>query len=164
MANTLGARIAGHRKRLGITQEQLAEAMGVSFQAVSKWENDLSCPDITLLPQLSDYFHVSVDELLRGDQGSTVQMTEPHGPVDLNKRILRIIVDEPDGDRVRVNLPLSLVKVGLEIGLSMPEVTTNENLRNIDFEAILKAVDMGVTGNIVEVSTDKGENVKIYID
>ena len=47
---TLGKRIAYHRKRLGMTQEQLAQRVGVSAQAVSKWENNLSCPDITILP------------------------------------------------------------------------------------------------------------------
>ena len=46
---TLGKRIAYHRKRLGMTQEQLAQRVGVSAQAVSKWENNLSCPDITIL-------------------------------------------------------------------------------------------------------------------
>ena len=56
MANTLGSRIAEYRRAKGITQDQLAEHMGVSSQAVSKWENDLSCPDITLLPRLADYF------------------------------------------------------------------------------------------------------------
>ena len=45
---TLGKRIAYHRKRLGMTQEQLAQRVGVSAQAVSKWENNLSCPDITI--------------------------------------------------------------------------------------------------------------------
>lgn len=61
---TLGRRIAFHRKRLGMTQEQLAERVGVSAQAVSKWENNLSCPDITILPELADIFGISVDELL----------------------------------------------------------------------------------------------------
>jgi|GEM_PF-6583186 len=46
MANTLGSRIGEFRKKKGITQDQLAEYIGVSSQAVSKWENDLSCPDI----------------------------------------------------------------------------------------------------------------------
>ena len=41
---TLGKRIAYHRKRMGMTQEQLAQRVGVSAQAVSKWENNLSCP------------------------------------------------------------------------------------------------------------------------
>ena len=46
MEKTLGKRIMLHRKALGLTQEQLAEKLGVTAQAVSKWENDQSCPDI----------------------------------------------------------------------------------------------------------------------
>ena len=69
---TLGKRIAALRKQKGLTQEQLAEKVGVSAQAVSKWENDISCPDITLLPLLADLFDVSVDELLG------VKPVEPH--------------------------------------------------------------------------------------
>lgn len=61
---TIGDRIKFHRKRLGMTQEQLAERMGVSAQAVSKWENNLSCPDIAVLPELAAAFGISVDELL----------------------------------------------------------------------------------------------------
>lgn len=61
---TLGKRILYHRKRLGLTQDQLAERMGVTAQAVSKWENDLSCPDVTTLPKLAELFGISTDELL----------------------------------------------------------------------------------------------------
>ena len=61
---TIGDRIKFHRKRLGMTQEQLAERMDVSAQAVSKWENNLSCPDISVLPELAAVFGISVDELL----------------------------------------------------------------------------------------------------
>lgn len=61
---TIGDRIKFHRKRLGMTQEQLAERMGVSAQAVSKWENNLSCPDISVLPELAEIFGITVDELL----------------------------------------------------------------------------------------------------
>ncbi|MBR4905664.1 MAG: helix-turn-helix domain-containing protein, partial [Clostridia bacterium] len=69
---TLGKRIAMLRKEKGLTQEQLAEKVGVSAQAVSKWENDISCPDITLLPLLADILGVTVDELLG------VKPIEPH--------------------------------------------------------------------------------------
>lgn len=61
---TLGKRIAMLRKRSGMTQEQLAERVGVSAQAVSKWENEASCPDIMTLPLLADIFGVTIDELL----------------------------------------------------------------------------------------------------
>lgn len=61
---TLGKRILYHRKRLGLTQDQLAERMGVTAQAVSKWEHDLSCPDVTTVPRLAELFGISTDELL----------------------------------------------------------------------------------------------------
>lgn len=75
---TLGERIKYHRKRLGMTQEQLAERMGVSAQAVSKWENNLSCPDISILPELAEVFDISLDELLgRQSADSIVREAEP---------------------------------------------------------------------------------------
>ena len=64
MEETLGKRIVTHRKQLGLTQDVLAERLGVTAQAVSKWENDQSCPDITMLPKLAEVFHCSTDELL----------------------------------------------------------------------------------------------------
>ena len=60
----MGKRIMTLRKNRGLTQEQLAEKVGVSSQAVSKWENDVSCPDISLLATLSDVLGVTTDELL----------------------------------------------------------------------------------------------------
>ena len=61
---TLGRRIARLRLSHGMTQERLADIANVSAQAVSKWENDQSYPDILLLPLLAKTFGVSVDELL----------------------------------------------------------------------------------------------------
>lgn len=59
----IGNKIRELRKQRGITQEQLAESIGISFQAVSKWENNIALPDITLVPVLASYFGVSMDEL-----------------------------------------------------------------------------------------------------
>ena len=67
MEQTLGKRIMENRKRLGLTQDALAEKLGVTAQAVSKWENDQSCPDITTLPKLADIFGISTDALLGRD-------------------------------------------------------------------------------------------------
>lgn len=64
MEETLGRRIMRHRKTLGLTQDQLAEQLGVTAQAVSKWENDQSCPDIAMLPRLSAIFGITTDQLL----------------------------------------------------------------------------------------------------
>lgn len=59
----IGNRIKELRKERGITQEELANNIGISFQAVSKWENGIALPDITLTPTLASYFGVSMDEL-----------------------------------------------------------------------------------------------------
>lgn len=60
---TLGKNIAQNRKRLGLTQDALAQKLGITNQSVSKWESDQSCPDVQLLPVLADLFGVSLDAL-----------------------------------------------------------------------------------------------------
>lgn len=62
--NTLGMMISSLRKENGMTQLELAEKMGVTDKAVSKWERDLSYPDVNSIPKLADIFGVSVDELM----------------------------------------------------------------------------------------------------
>ena len=57
--------LAALRRAKGISQETLAEQLGVSRQAVSKWERDLSCPDINSLPNLAEILRVSVEELMQ---------------------------------------------------------------------------------------------------
>lgn len=64
MNTNLGTNIKTLRKQMNLTQEQLAEALNISSQAVSKWETHLSYPDITLLPSIADFFGVSIDFLL----------------------------------------------------------------------------------------------------
>lgn len=59
----LGNKIKTLRLRAGLTQEKLAEEMGVSFQTISKWENSVCAPDVSMLPKLSVYFGVTIDEL-----------------------------------------------------------------------------------------------------
>lgn len=59
----LAANIQKYRKKNGLTQEELAEKLGVTFQAVSKWENAKSAPDILFLPQMADLFECHIDEL-----------------------------------------------------------------------------------------------------
>ena len=56
---TLGKRISENRKAKNLKQDELAEMLLVSPQAVSKWENDISCPDISLLPKLSEILGIS---------------------------------------------------------------------------------------------------------
>ena len=76
MEQTLGKRIVHHRKKLGLTQDQLAEQLGVTAQAVSKWENDQSCPDITMLPKLASIFGITTDMLLGSAPEETVTASQ----------------------------------------------------------------------------------------
>lgn len=59
----MGTRISARRRDKGLTQEALANILGVSNQAVSKWEGDICCPDIALLPLLADTLEMTLDEL-----------------------------------------------------------------------------------------------------
>ena len=71
-------RIQSLRKAKGITQEQLADAVGVSRQAVSKWEAEQSVPDLERIVAMAEYFDVTTDYLLRGiEPAPTVQAREP---------------------------------------------------------------------------------------
>lgn len=62
---TLGKMIAGLRKSKNLTQSQLAQMLCITDKAVSKWERDISCPDINTIPKLAEILGVSADELLR---------------------------------------------------------------------------------------------------
>ena len=59
----LAANIQKYRKKCGLTQEELAKKLGVTFQAVSKWENAKTAPDISFLPTMAELFGCYIDEL-----------------------------------------------------------------------------------------------------
>lgn len=82
MKKTLGMTIAERRKEQGMTQLDLAEKMGVTDKAVSKWERDLSCPDINSLPLLAELLQVSVEELMQIKKGASQPQKGPREIVD----------------------------------------------------------------------------------
>ena len=73
----IGRHIARYRREQGLTQQALADRLGVSDKAVSKWERDLSYPDAGLLPQLARELGISVDELLSGASAPAWQSPQP---------------------------------------------------------------------------------------
>ena len=79
---TFGTMITALRKEQGMTQLELAEKMGVTDKAVSKWERDLSFPDINSLPKLAEIFHVSVDELMQVKTDTKGNGEEKHKTVE----------------------------------------------------------------------------------
>lgn len=89
---TIGKNIAQYRKERNLTQEALAQKLGVTNQAVSKWESDQSCPDVMLLPALADIFGIAIDELF----GREPNKQEPVcADVDWpDDEVLRVVVYE----------------------------------------------------------------------
>jgi transcriptional regulator with XRE-family HTH domain len=164
MNETIGSRIAKFRKAKNMTQEELASQLGLSSQAVSKWENDASCPDISLLPQLCKVLGVTTDELLTG-KNDEVRMVPAEQRKPLEQLTMRVIVDSARGDKVRVNLPMSLVKVCMEMGMDMSgSVSGMESLKNVDLNKVLDLAERGLIGKLVEVESAEGDTVEIVVE
>ena len=161
---TLGKRIAELRRQRGLTQDQLAEAMNVSPQAVSKWENDLSCPDITMLPGLANYFHVTIDFLMRGEPADEVRMVPAEQRKNVDDMILKLYVLSSDGDKVKMNLPIPLVQAAITLGVQPSMLGGKDVLKDIDLEAILKLVEKGLVGKLLELQSAEGDIVEITVE
>ena len=88
----IGETIKRLRQDKGLTQEQLAEKLGVSFQSVSRWEGGTSYPDIELIPEIAGFFHVTTDELMGLDKSLLNKKLEEslkllEGDIPLEKRL-----------------------------------------------------------------------------
>lgn len=164
MNETFGQRFSRLRKNKGFTQEDVATRINITAQAVSKWENDISSPDISILPELADMLCVSLDELLGKETIQPMEILPEGQRKDINKLILRIIVDSEDGDKVRVNLPLAIVKLCIETGMSLPEVNGSKALQNVDLTQVLALAEKGVIGELVRVDSADGDHVVIVVE
>lgn len=194
MQESIGRRIAQRRLAKGMTQERLAREMGVSAQAVSKWENDLNYPDVTLLAPLARLLETTVDELLTGATPSADVSasagTPAEGAADApaasepaaaaspaaadptsrpstaskNAWVHIQVTGGREGDNVDVSIPLSIVKFAANVALAQPAIANNSALEGFDLEAILRAIEEGELGTIVDVTDhDEGERVRIWV-
>ena len=239
-SETLGRRIARLRLARTATQERLAKELNVSPQAVSKWENDINYPDISLLPDLARFLGVSVDELLSGANASTQESasvqksatevvsvdfdkpaeiveepaeqenegvaTQSSGfsfgklfgksmvKVEKNdsddddddddddsskkkgvrigngsaKHGLHVYVVSNDGDVVDMCVPLGLAKFVLNSGIQISggylNQETQEQLSNINLDALMEAAKTGESGTLVDIVSANGDIVKIWFD
>lgn len=114
---TMGEMISTLRKENNMTQLQLAEKMGVTDKAVSKWERDLSCPDIDSIPRLAEIFGISTDELMQVKQRSK---------------------DENDGENI---IQLILKVIPLAMGVA---VTALSVMKQIDLYSGFSMLGIGV--------------------
>ena len=236
-SETLGRRIARLRLARTATQERLARELNVSPQAVSKWENDINYPDISLLPDLARFLGVSVDELLSGasasaqensaaqesaaeksaaevvsvaadepaeiveepteqvNQGIAAQSSgfsfgklfgksmikvEKNDEADGSKKKgvrlgngsakhgLHVYVVSDDGDVVDMCVPLGLAKFvlnsGIQVSGSYLNQETQEQLSNINLDALMDAAKTGESGTLVDITSADGDVVKIWFD
>ena len=166
MEMTIGKRIAALRREKNLKQDDLAQILEVSPQAVSKWENDQTCPDISLLPLLAKTLGISVDELLSGKQETqpTVTYVPEQQRKDIKDMMLRIAVVSGDGDKVRINLPMALVQAVMDMGLEPPQFSGNDALKEVDWAQIMELVRHGAVGNLVEVESADGDTVRIFVE
>jgi len=237
-SETLGRRIARLRLARTATQERLAKELNVSPQAVSKWENNINYPDISLLPDLARFLGVSVDELLSGasasaqeteaaqesataqessaevvfaaddepveiveepaeqdNQGIAAQSSgfsfgklfgksmvkvEKNDEADGSKKKgvrlgngsakhgLHVYVVSDDGDVVDMCVPLGLAKFVLNSGIQVSgnylNQETQEQLSNINLDALMDAAKTGESGTLVDITSADGDVVKIWFD
>lgn len=235
---TLGRRIARLRLAKTATQERLAKELNVSPQAVSKWENDINYPDISLLPDLARFLGVSVDELLSGASASTQESAATQERAAAQERaaeVVSVAADEPaeiveesteqdnqgiatqssgfsfgklfgksmvkvekndeadgskkkgvhlgngsakhglhvyvvsdDGDVVDMCVPLGLAKFVLNSGIQFSgnylNQETQEQLSNINLDALMDAAKTGESGTLVDITSADGDVVKIWFD
>ena len=163
---TIGKRICALRKERGMKQEELAQRLDVSGQAVSKWENDQTCPDIGLLPRLAEVFGVTTDYLLTGEQEETppVRIVPEEERKDMKDLMLRVLVESKDGDKVRVNLPMQLIQLAQDMELELPQLTGNPALKKVDLNKVLELVRQGVMGDLVQVESKEGDTVRIFVE
>ena len=92
MEYDIGSKIKAARLKKKMTQEQVAELLGVSRQTISNWENEKSYPDIISVIALSDLYSVSLDELLKGDQKMAEHLEESTNVVKSNKKLTGAIL------------------------------------------------------------------------
>ena len=162
---TLGTRISQYRKQRNFTQSEFAELLGVTPQAVSKWENDISCPDIMLLPKISQLLGVSIDEMLGNpvDQTKAQKVEEPK--IDTSKLKLKINITSANKKPVNISFPMAMVKRFTKIGTGISSII-DVNSPAIDgkqIDSIFELINDGATGEILNITDETGQNIVIEI-
>jgi hypothetical protein len=101
-----------------------------------------------------------------GVQNTQTQSVQP--VINVNpaggRKMLRVIVDSAKGDVVRINVPTSLVKAGLNLSSQLKIDGNPVDMKGVDVDMIMAAIEEGATGEIVNVESAEGDTVKIFID
>ena len=164
MNETFGQRFTKLRKEKNFTQEEIALKLNISAQAVSKWENDISMPDISILTSIADIFDITLDELWGREKKQDVILVNEEDKKDINKMVLRMKVVSSDGSKVNINIPIPLLKVCIESGMEMPQVNGSKHFSNIDIKQIYALIEQGVIGELMTVESSEGDKVVIVVE
>lgn len=143
MKETFGKRFQRLRKEKGLTQQDIADNVGITFQSVSKWEQDINLPDVNALLTLSDILGVSVDELLGKEKTTIIENSNL-----ITDKILKIKITTGN-EKVNVNLPVKLIQVLISSGNVVPGVPSS-----IDFNSVLNMIENGVVGELITIEND----------
>lgn len=111
---TIADRIQSLRKTKGMSQEELADAVGVSRQAVSKWESEQSVPDIDKIVIMSDIFDVTTDYLLKG-----IEPAAENDHLTMADVIDRKILTKENGNKVKNVMRWALIGLGVLLGIDL---------------------------------------------
>ncbi len=167
---SLGSRIAELRKKNNLTQEDFASALGVTAQAVSKWENDVSCPDIMLLPKIAEILGVTIDELMGVKPIEETATPSPSMPAlsneELAKLKIRVLVIDnnmPDKKPINISIPVPFVLKAANFGVKISGILGNDTISDEQFKNITDIIKSGVTGEILNIDTDDNKTVKIEV-
>ncbi|MBQ3528377.1 MAG: helix-turn-helix domain-containing protein [Clostridia bacterium] len=159
----LGTTIKKLRSERGITQEELANKMGVSFQAVSKWETNTTTPDIAIIPQLALFFGVSIDSLFSMNKDDYMERisnmirdehTVSHDNFVWAERYLKgVICDEPQNNESRTLL------------VELYEHRVNRDTLNVgrlcEEGLLIDPCDMALHGNLIRVRNKRNETDRL---
>lgn len=138
----MGARILRRRKEKGLTQEALANKLGVSNQAVSKWEGDVCCPDLQLLPLLADTLELSLDELFGRESKE-----KPTQKAEADSQILPIAAELPWEDDDAIHAVLFQ-------GHRLLQPKQGSLFRHDKYDEIRKTVELHFSGTAQDIYSD----------
>ena len=158
---SIGENIARFRKEKGLTQAELGDMLGVSNQAVSKWELGMTMPDVTLLPEISKVLGVTLTDLYGiSDKESTEDTAETvNVSVEAGQKILNICV-QTNGSDVTTKVPAAMVRSVFGNKL-LRQYLSNDDGTSI--AELLSMIDNDMMGTLLDVDTDEC-HVKISLE
>lgn len=143
-------RLIALRKERNLTQEALANKIGVTPQSVSKWETGQSMPDINLLTTLADFFQVSIDYLLGRIDNQDINSKKPS---------IYIVIKEKSGEETTIRIPLLLAKF---LGKKMLKIS-GQSIEGIDWNDVMEEAKNGYRGELISIKQENDEEITILI-